>query len=252
MSGLSDQPMTQPRRWWPVIWIGAATVAIEATAYLAIRGAGASPRSAALATLAVAAVWIALAAPVFAAGGRKAFDMLLRGGAVADATGLTLLGLWLVCPAFGLGSAVKIYAVLVSMALGGIAVVCCSRSPRGKLIAAAAVSIATLLAMTTPFWGNGALIALDGSARQGVATGLVAVNPAFSMASATARDLHWVWNEAPLMYRLTVLGQVMPVPAVGWYVTPLIWLGVAVGATPLAVWRRRARVAAPEDPPATP
>ena len=250
MTASPEQPEPASRQWWSVVWIGAATIAIEAVAYVGVRGAGGSSRSAALAVLAVSAVWMAI--PVFASGGRRAFDMLVRGGVVADATGASLLGLWLVCPVFGFLSAIKVYAVLASMALAGMAVVCWARSDRGKLIVAAVVAVATLAALTTPFWGNGLLLALDGSARQSTATGLVAVNPAFSLASATARDLRWVWNEAPLMYRLTVLGQVVPTPVVAWYVTPLIWLGVAAVATPIAVWRRRVvRDAAPEDPPAS-
>ena len=253
MPPVEQAPVASPRRWWPVVWIAVVTVAVEAGAYLAVRAAGASGSRAALATLAVATVWVALAAPVFAAGGRQVFEKLLRGGAVIDVTGLVLMGLWLVCPSFGFASAVKVYAVLASMGLAGLAVVCCVRSGHRRLIAATVVVVVTMAALTTPLWGNGLLIGLDGPARQTAATGLVAVNPAFSIAAATARDLHWVWNEAPRMYQLTILGQVIPVPSVSWYVTPLIWLGIAGLAGAVGVWRgRAARPAGPADPPAAP
>ena len=247
--------MTEPvrSRWWPVVWIGAITMAIEAAVYAGVGVTGASSRTAALATMAVATVWIALAVPIFAAGGRGAFDRFIRGGTVIDATGAILCILWMLCPQLGLLSALKIYAVLASMGLAGIVAVCAARSDRWQAIVAVMAAVVMVVALTTPFWGNGILVGLDGSARQGAATGMVAVNPVFSMAAASARDLHWVWNEAPRMYRTTVLGQIMPVPSVSWYVTPLIWLGLAGIAAVVALWRHGgATPAAPTDLPATP
>ena len=253
MNSACDSEIGAGPRWRPVILIGAATAVVETAVYVGARGVGASNRGAVLATLTVALVWTALATPLLAAGARRGFDMLLRGGVIPDTTALVLVGLWLACPQMSFISAAKVYLIVVSMALAGIAAVGCLRSAKGRLIAGMIVSGVLILALATPFWGNGLLIALDGSSRQAAATGLVAVNPVFSLAAATARDLRLVWNEAPIMYRLTVFGQTVPVPVVRWYVTPLAWLAVASMAGLVALLRRRgATLAGPAGRPAAP
>jgi len=228
------------RDGWAVLAAGAVTVAAELGVLLIGRAGGASPRAAVLAALATMTLWVALSAPALAAGGRSGLSALLRGGIVVDASAVTLLILWLTTPYVTLVAALQIYCILAAVALACIAAVRCFRRPLGQ--AAAAVAAATVLAgaLATGFWTGGLLRAAGGAALRPAVTAAVVVNPFYSILSAVAEEVRFVWHQAPVMYRLTRIGDYAAPPPVHW-TTAVVVYGALAGMLAAAHLLRRAR-----------
>lgn len=240
------------RRWWPVVAAGAATVVVELGAYVVGRAGGASQRNATLAMLAVAAVWVALAAPALAAGGRGWFDALCRGGIVADGSGVALAVLWLAPGPMTLWAALKVYCILAALAMAAVAVVRAGRSDAGRCAIAVAWSTVVMAALAAPFWSNGLIASLQGRPRRLAVAWLVRVNPFQSILAATRRQLACVWNEEPVMYRLTRVGEYVQGPSVRWYTAAALFAIVAGIFLGVGLLRRPAREPSPTGPPESP
>ena len=120
------------RDGWAVGAAAAATIGVEVGVYVLALSAGAPRLHAALATLAVATLWTALAAPVLAAEAADGLGAVLRAGIVADASAVALIVLWLSCPQVGLLGAVKIYCILAAMTLPAMAVSRLACGPGGR------------------------------------------------------------------------------------------------------------------------
>jgi len=130
-------------------------------------------------------------------------------------------------------------------------VVRCARTLTGRYAVAVVAAGVFLALLAAPFWTNGLLLTLTGAGRAWALRVLTVVDPAFGMAAATAERLHFVWNEAPLMYRVTVIGQYVPAPPVDWYAPVLAYGGLAVAAFMVAAARARPRDRhTPADPSA--
>jgi hypothetical protein len=230
-----------------------ATALLELGVYFLADAAGATPRRAVMAALAAATVWVALAAAPLAAGPHKGLDGLLRGGLVADTSGLALLALWLMGTPLTFLAAVKIYCILGSMALAAITVVRLGRTRYGRACLAGITATLMMFAASTPFWANGLMVSLDAPARTRVVAWCVRVNPFFAIADATASSLDLIWHEAPRLYAITELGDRVAAPRVHWvaYVVVMLTIsGIALAARlvrPPAVSRTF-----PDNPPATP
>jgi hypothetical protein len=219
--------------------IASATLAVELGAYGLACAMAVSPRNAVLTMFAASAVWTALAAPMAAAGGRKWLAGVVRGGTVTDTTALALLIVTLTAQPLTFMAALKVYCILTAFALAAMTIVRCGRTPAGRRALATICSVLLMAALTTSFWANGVLAELTGNARQLAATWLVAANPFFAIASATANQLHFIWHEAPVMYRITGLGDYAAPAPVAWYAAPLAYLSVAALACIAAVVRSR-------------
>lgn len=211
----------------------AATLGVELGLYLAARLAGANPREAIVATLAATAVWVALACPVIAAGAKGAMSALLRGGIVADASGVALLVLWAVgrflpgeaaCLSFL--AAVEIYCTVVAMALMGVAGARCGKTTTGRYVAAVVTAVAMTAMLATPFWITGPAMAVEGAARRFLVSGAVFFNPFYSMTSAVADRVRFVWHHTGAVYDLSGLAD-FGAPPVPWYSAVAIYLPLA-------------------------
>jgi hypothetical protein len=251
---------TLAREGRPVLAAAAATVAVELGVYVAAVGAGSSRTYAALATLAVTVVWVALAAPVLAASGADAFAGLLRAGCIADASAVTLVVLWLACPQVTLAGAAKIYCILAAMALLAIAAGRSARSPAGRYALAAATAAALVVSLASPWWLGGAMRASSQETAERIVAAGVHVNPFYAVTAAISGSTRFVWHEAAVMYRITRFGDYAAAPAPTWYASALIHCAAAglVAAVASARHARRRSRALPDaftyrhDPPGGP
>lgn len=224
-------PLSALRRSaWAIPAAALATGGVELGTWL-LAGGPAGGAWAVLAVLAVSAAWIALATPSLAAGPDDLWAALLRSGTVVDVSGLVLLVLWAFArtpdgPLLPIGAAAKIYGVWLAVGLAGIAAARCGRGPTGRCAGAVIGAVVLLAALGTPFWTGGPLTALDGDARAHAAALAVHANP-FCAAASAPEPLHFVWQEAPRMYRITGWGDYVPVPRPRWYAAAIIWGCVA-------------------------
>lgn len=197
--------------------IATATVVVELGAWVA-RLAGDIPGPGpTLAVLAVTAVWLALAAGVFAASAQDGIGSLLRGGTVADASVVTLMMLWLFSPYVTFVSAVKIYLTLAAMALLAIAVVNLPRAHWKRYAAAVAYAVAMMLLLATPFWIGGLLRLAGPGARQELTKWAVLLNPFYCISAGIAKETAFVWHSAPILYTVTRIGDYAAPPPIAWY-----------------------------------
>jgi len=219
----------------------AATLIVELGALALALTAGAEWREATLLVLGVSVVWVCLACPALAAGGKGEMSAALRAGIVADASLVALVVLWLAGPHVTFGSVVKVYCTLAVLALFSIAAVRCAASPAGRAAVAVAVSLLLMMALSAPLW-TGGLLSLD--AASGAAGGwVVRVSPAYSIASSVPRA-GFIWHEAPVMYSITWVGDLVPAPPVEWYTASILFGGSALVLSVVAfirIKRRRAR-----------
>ena len=250
----SATPHASRWRWWgPLFAVAIGTALLELGVYFLAGAAGATERRAVVATLAAATIWVALTAAPLAAGPHKGLDGLLRGGVVADTSGLVLLALWLMRTPLTLLAAVKVYCILGSLALVAITVVRLGRTRYGRACLAGIVAAVMMLAVSTPFSANGLIVSLDGSARTRAVTWCVRVNPFFAVADATSSSLDLIWHESPRLYAITELGDRVAAPRSHWgafVVGMLIVTGIGLAVRlvrPPNVSRPR-----PDGPPAAP
>ena len=206
---------------WAVLAATAATVTLE-LAVLFLARACTGELYAVLAALAVGAVWIALACPVLAAGGKTWLSAMLRGGIVADASAVMLVVVWLSSPHVAFAAAVKIYCIYAASALLGIAAVSCARTTAARYAAAVAAAVAIMLALTTPFWVGGILKAAGPEAARTIAAAAVRVNPFYSVTAAVFETANFAWNEAPIMYTRIQQIHDYATAAPRWYSAPAI------------------------------
>ena len=191
-------------------------------------------------TLLVAFVWVVVAAPVFAAGGRSVIDALLRGGAVIDASVVVLIVSVSAGPALGLVGAIKIYLIFCSVAMAGCSLVLLGRNVTSRHILSAVAVLLILAIAAGPFWTNGIITSASASWRERVAFGVRACNPVFSTIKCLNVGYGFVWNEKPILYEHTVLGHDVADQSARWYVTVGVYgiFAFIVGA--IATVRRRA------------
>jgi hypothetical protein len=215
------------RDGWPVLAACAATIAVELGVYILARAGGAPKLQSALAALAVAAVWVALAAPVLGASGSGALAALLRGGCVLDASAVLLIVLWLACDEVTLLAAVKIYCILAAMGLAGIAAGRLARSAAGRYALGVAAAVVLTAMLASPFWIGGAMRAASGEGAKRILTAGVHVNGFYGITAALADEARFIWHEASVMYYHVARGYYSGVTA-SWYAPVLIHLAAAV------------------------
>ncbi|MFW6066381.1 MAG: hypothetical protein ACOC9S_06125 [Planctomycetota bacterium] len=188
-------------------------------------------------TLAVATLWVALTAGPLAAGAQTALGSILRGGVVVDASIPVLVLLAAAGPVTVLG-AIEVYCILAAVALSAIALVRIAGTAWGRCALATVASVLLFVLLASPVWAGALLTTGGGAARRWVARLVVAVNPFYAVASATAESTGFVWHEAPLMYSLTPLGRHVVAPSPPWYATVVIYACVAAMFAGVAIVRK--------------
>jgi hypothetical protein len=217
-----------------------ATVAVELGVYFAVRAAT-GELFGALACLAASAVWVAAAAPAFAADARGTLGALLRGGIVADASAVALIVLWVASPYVSLLAAVEVYLIYAAMALLAVAAVRAARSRTGRCAAAVLAAAAMMLALATPFWMGGLLRASAPPVRDWLLSAAVKVNGFYSITAAVFDRAHFVWDEARFMYGRVQQMHDYVAPSARWYSAAAVHaVAAALLAATHLVRRRRA------------
>ncbi len=230
------------RDGWPALAAGLATMAVELGVFLGALALGIDRRQSAMASLAAGVVWVILAAPALAAGSNSGLGAVLRGGIVADASAVLLIVLWLATPQVSFLAAVKIYCIYAALALAGSAAVRCARAPAPRFALAAVASIVFITALASPFWAGGALLAAKASGQidSGIVTSTVVyANPFYCIWSVLADQMPYAWHQAPVIYRITYLGNYPAVPAAPWYAAVIIYMYVAGILAATNLLRRR-------------
>lgn len=202
------------------------TIVVQCAVALVAGRADVPAARSAVATLAVATLWVALAAGPLSAGAETAFGAILRGGVVVDASIPALVLLVLTGPVTAMG-AVKVYCILAAVALWSIAMVRIARTGWGRYATAMTASAVLFAMLASPLWVGGLLEASGGAARRAIVWFAVAANPFYAVAAATVESTGFVWQEAPLMYRLTPIGDHVAAPTPAWYATVVIYGCVA-------------------------
>lgn len=239
-SPLSAGPELGPlrRELAPGLAIVAATLVVEMGVFFLACGWGLGLRQSASAALMTAAVWTALAAPIFAAGARGALRSLLRAGLVADATLLTLLVIWAwwnrqASQTGPLGemtfiSILEVYCTFVAMTVLAAGVVNCQRRAAGRHIVAAIVAACMMLALASPLWAGGLIAATDGVARAAVADMAVWLNPFYSITAPLIGSFNYVIHQEGIMYQLTLIGDYVAAPDCPWFIATAIYLPLGI------------------------
>ena len=250
--GRPDAPTPGPlaallrRNGWAMGTIASATVLVELGAYATGRMLNIGPVGSALAALATAAVWTALAAPAGAAGGRRWIDALFRGGTVADASGVALVVLWLIVPHntksgqpyLTFLAIVKIYCTLAAMSIAAVSIVCCARTAAGRHILAVTVATVFILLLSSLLWASVPLAAAAPESHTRVAAVTLWINPFWSIRTAVVRETGFDWFGYPIVYRISrVRGY--STPNVPWYASAVTCLCAAGIATAVAFLHRR-------------
>lgn len=197
-----------------------------------------------VAALFAGTVWVALAAPLLTASSRPGIGALLRGATPADAGAVALLVLWLADPALRFVAAVEIYVIWAVMGLAGVAAGSLARTPAWRLACGWALAGLLMLALASPLWVDGLTGLLAGADAQDVVAAALRWNPIYSVTSAVYDQTGFLWHYAPLMYRLTRVGEDVAEPVVEWYAAVWRW-GVVAGALGLAAALRFARTVKP-------
>ena len=211
----------------------AATIVVELGACFVPLAVGVRPHEAVLTALAATVVWVVLAAPAFAASGRGGLGALLRGGIVADASGIVMIVFWLIGRAGAWPemvtflSAAKIYCTVAAVALFAVAVVGCFAGEPARFAAAVGAAVLLLAASASPLWVGGLLHGLSRPAAATAAAWAVYVNPFYSVTAAVNEQTGFLWHQYGVMYGLTWIGD-FGVPPVRWFAAAAIYGAAAL------------------------
>lgn len=164
-------------------------------------------------------VWLVVAAPAFAAGGRSTLDGLVRAGTVIDSTAVVLgLTAW-AAEAVTAWSAVRLYLLFAAIALAASGVARQGRRASSRHVLAAVAIVAAVAVAAGPFWANGLILAAEGPWRTRAVRLVTAANGVCATAACLPAGGGFVWNERPVLYEHTVLGRDVPAAPAPWYVT---------------------------------
>jgi hypothetical protein len=194
------------------------------------------------------AAFTAILLPPLAARHEAPFDALLAGGSVIDGAGVV----WLASVFFTaatIGQWFAAYLVLAAFGLALLGIVLALRQAMSATFAAAITVIVAGAWLTWPVWLSPWLAGSRGA----LVTGwLVPAHPLFAL-NRVFVELG-IWTQQPLMYRLTTLGQDVPMslpasvwPCVGVHALIALLTGGPVALLPPASGTRRAAAPAPRD-----
>ena len=209
---------------------------------------GLSADRAVLATLAMMVVWVPIAAAAWATGATGLGRCCLRGGEMADASAIALIMFWLT-GAISFVGAVKLYCILMVVALFACAIVSLSRCVRRRVVLAGVASVISVVMLASPVWLSGPANTMSQETVRPLTVWAVRANAYFATTEAIADRINFVWIDSGLMYRLTPLGDHLALPRAEWYWPIVIFLPSAAIIGAIGVLIRRIQ---PATPPATP
>ncbi len=224
-----------------VLLVGAVTICLELGVYFGARIAGAGQAGATLGALATGVLWMTLAAGPLAASGADLLGSLLRAGTIVDSSAVCLMVLWWVSPLVSILACLQIYCVLAAMAVFAVMLVRLARSQAGSYAMGLTAGLILAGSVSTPFWIGGLLAAGNHQTAQRLVNWAVSVNPFYSVCASLVERAGFVWHQAPLLYRITRIGDyASPVPP-DWYDFPLIFTAMAIVAWGVGVLIRKLR-----------
>ena len=233
------------RDGWPAASAATATLVVELSAYLCARAFAVPTPEALVACLAVTAIWVALAAPVFCAGGATTIGAALRGLSVVDASAIALLLVWLAArPYLTFLATAKIYCVLAATGLASWAIVDCAQRTAQRYVLAVFIAVVSFVVLAGPFWIGGVLNASSPETARVATAVTVHANPFYAMVAALPAETPFVWHLSDMMYGRTRIGEYTPAPEPRWYAAAAIYAslaGIAVAAGLLYRFTRRGR-----------
>lgn len=221
------------------LWVAVATLAVEVGGYIVFRAMGAGAQSAAMAAMLMSLVWIAMAAPAASAGAATVLGGVLRAGVIADTSAVLLAVVWFTVAEVGLIALLEVYVTFAAVVLLAAAGAQAGRTVRGRTVLASLTSILLMALLSSPAWCGGLLLSTEGQMRRQLATALVWANPFYSVTSAMADSIGFVWQQAPVMYRLSFLHDFVAVGPVPWWASATLYGGLAsaLGVTCMAARR---------------
>lgn len=214
---------------WSMFFGAVLTIGVCLAVFVAAHSSGASYCVSLLSMLATTAVWTAIVPACWAAGASDTWSKLLRGSAILDANGVSLLMVWaLGSPGVAdvpidLYGVLKVYCILTAMGLVSVAAVCVFR--RSSLCAAVALAMAFagMVALASPFWIHVWIVLGDKDATAWA----VRINPFYAICAALIDSLEFLWHGHGMLYdRLDWLeiGSQLDMTSYHWYDTPLLCL----------------------------
>lgn len=227
-----------------LVLLALATLAAELGVYFLARGADVSPVTALASTLAVCAVWTALACPAAAAGAPGEYSALFRAAIPADASAVTLLVLWPLArdaqgPLLTFAAVAEMYLILAAIALFSVAAVRLPRSPAGRQAAAVIVAVLLVAACASPFWTGGLVERLPAPAAGEVLSASVYANPFYGMTAASVERTRFLWYEWGLVYSNLTSYAPYPMPPLQWHPPALFYGALALLLGLAQIVRRR-------------
>ncbi len=234
------------RDGWAMLFVTAMTLAVELGCFFVGRVYGAEFRLALLATLGIMSLWVVLAPGPLAAWGRGNLSAFLRGGIVADATGVALLVIWMFAPAgacLTFMGVVKLYCVFVAVTLMGVSAVCLARSSAGRQVVAVIAVGLLAIALASPVWASAHIGGPSPSpeVQQTIADWAIRVNPFYAACGAVVYETNFVWHDWGMMYDFSRIGEYVSPGEVLWYQTILLYLALAGGLGLLGILRHKCR-----------
>ena len=226
---------------WAVTVACIATIAVELGVFAVATVGDLSSMHVVLATLATCVLWVALVTPTLAASGRTAMGALFRGGIVADASCVSLLVLLACCDEVTGVGALKIYCVLVALALAGVAVTRLARRSAGRYICAVLTSTVLLGILAGPFWIGGPIRGAQRETAEDLVAAAVYANPFYAATACLTKTSRFVWHRSSVMYRITRIGDYASAPPMRWYWAVCVYLFAAGAMACLAVGARLIR-----------
>jgi hypothetical protein len=235
------------RRRWRHVWAldgGAVcaaallTVIVELGTWGALRLMGLPADRVVLATLAMMVAWVPIAAAAWAVGATGLARCCLRGGEMADASGVALIVFW-ATGAISFVGAVKLYCILMAVALFACAIVSLSRQINRRVILAGMASVISMVMLASPVWLSGPASTMSQETARPVTVWAVRANAYFAATEAIADRIDFVWIDSGLMYRLTPLGDRLALPRTEWYWPVVMFLptATAIGASGVLIRR---------------
>jgi len=240
--GMSGRFFARLRRDGPALGVIAVlTVGVEMGIYAGACLCGTGQREAALLMLAASTLWVTLSVPSLSAGGWDGTAALLRGGTVSDMTGICLLLLWAGNEFVSFTAVLKVYCVLLAVAMAATAVGRLGRTRAGRYVWAVAASAVLAAALATPFSVMTPALNIENQDTQRTVMAIaVHVNPFYAITDAVIGEAKFIWHQEGILYDLTKIPEFTPTPAPHWYTAVVIY-GLLAGVLAGVMMLRRRR-----------